>query len=45
MRQSSLLKFAPAFLASLALLPAARADELSDLRNMLQALEQKIAVL
>lgn len=45
MRQSSFLKFAPAFLASLALVPAVRADELSDLRAALQALEQKIAVL
>jgi len=45
MRSSSLIKFAPALLASLAVLPASRADELSDLRAALQALEQKIAVL
>lgn len=41
----NLRKIAPALLASLALLPAARADELADLRATLQALEQKIAIL
>ena len=45
MRNLSLRKFAPALLASLAFLPAVQADELSDLRATLQALEQKIAVL
>ncbi len=45
MRNSNLRKIAPALLAALALLPAAQADELSDLRTALQALEQKIAVL
>jgi phosphate-selective porin OprO/OprP len=45
MRTFTLRKFTPALLATLALLPAARADELSDLRAALQALEQKIAVL
>jgi phosphate-selective porin OprO/OprP len=45
MRNINLRKLAPALLATLAILPAARADELSDLRAALQALEQKIAVL
>ena len=45
MRNLTLRKFAPALLAALAFLPAVRADELSDLRAALQALEQKIAVL
>jgi len=45
MRNSYLRSFAPTLLALSALLPAAQADELSDLRATLQALEQKIAVL
>lgn len=45
MRIHTLRKFAPALLASLALLPSTRADELSDLREALNALQQKIAVL
>ncbi len=45
MRNSNLRKITPALLAALAFLPAAQADELSDLRAALQALEQKIAVL
>jgi phosphate-selective porin OprO/OprP len=45
MRNITLRKFAPALLASLALLPATRADELSELREALAALQQKIAVL
>lgn len=45
MRNSNLRQLAPALLASLAFLPAVQADELSDLRATLQALEQKIAVL
>jgi phosphate-selective porin OprO/OprP len=45
MRISTLRKFAPALLASLALLPATRADELSELREAVNALQQKILVL
>jgi phosphate-selective porin OprO and OprP len=45
MRISTLRKFAPALFASLALLPATRADELSELRDAVNALQQKIAVL
>src|SRR6478752_1789191 len=45
MRNSYLRQFAPTLLALSALLPAVQADELSDLRATLQALEQKIAVL
>src|SRR6478736_1701898 len=45
MRNSYLRQFAPTLLALSALLPAVQADELSDLRTTLQALEQKIAVL
>ncbi|MES1168584.1 MAG: porin, partial [Oleiharenicola lentus] len=45
MRNSYLRSFAPTLLALSALLPAVQADELSDLRATLQALEQKIAVL
>ncbi len=45
MRNSLSRKFAPAFTALLALLPAVKADELSDLRDQLHALEQKILVL
>ena len=45
MRNSYLRQFAPTLLALSALLPAVQADELSDLRASLQALEQKIAVL
>lgn len=44
MRTSLLRKFAPAVIALLAL-PIVRADELSDLREQLKALEQKILVL
>ena len=45
MRNSALRKFAPALLASLSLLPITRADELSELRDAVNALQQKIAVL
>lgn len=45
MRNSHLRSLVPALLATLAFLPSARADELADLRQALQALEQKIAVL
>ncbi|HEY8994900.1 MAG TPA: porin [Lacunisphaera sp.] len=45
MRNSTLRKIAPALTALLALNPALRADELSDLRQALKALEQKILVL
>jgi len=45
MRNYHLRKFAPALFASLALLPITRADELSELKETLRALEQKILVL
>src|SRR5262245_13659382 len=45
MRNYTLRKLAPTLLASLALFPATRADELTDLREQLKALEQKILVL
>jgi phosphate-selective porin OprO/OprP len=45
MRTSSVQKFAPALAALLALAPVVRADDLSQLRDQLHALEQKIAVL
>ena len=45
MRTSSLHKLAPALAALLALTPALRADEISDLREQLHALEQKLLVL
>ena len=45
MRTSSFHRIAPALTALLALTPAIRADELSDLRQSLRALEQKILVL
>jgi len=45
MRTSSIQKFAPALAALLALAPVVRADDLSQLRDQLHALEQKIAVL
>jgi phosphate-selective porin OprO and OprP len=45
MRNSTLIKLAPALTALLAFTPAIQADELSDLREALKALEQKILVL
>jgi phosphate-selective porin OprO/OprP len=45
MRNSNLRKLAPALLALSALLPSAQADELTQLREQLRALEQKILVL
>jgi phosphate-selective porin OprO/OprP len=45
MRNSHLRKFVPALFASLALLPAVRADELSDLKEQIRALEQKLLVI
>ncbi len=45
MRNSYLRQLAPALLASLSLLPTTRADELSDLKETLKVLEQKILVL
>ncbi len=45
MRNHSITILAPALIALLAITPALRADELSDLRQALQALEQKILVL
>jgi len=45
MRNPIITKLAPALLALLATTPAIRADELSDLRQALKALEQKILVL
>jgi phosphate-selective porin OprO/OprP len=45
MRNSHLRKFAPALFASLALFPVAQGDEISDLREQLRLLEQKILVL
>jgi phosphate-selective porin OprO/OprP len=45
MRNSRLTRLAPAFITLLALTPALPADELSELRDQLKALEQKILVL
>ena len=45
MRNSSLLRFAPALTALLALTPALPADEITLLREQLHALEQKLLVL
>lgn len=45
MRNSNLRKLAPALTALLALTPAIRADELTQLREQLHALEQKLLVL
>lgn len=45
MRNSSLLRFAPALTALLVLTPALQADEITLLREQLHALEQKLLVL
>lgn len=45
MRNSSLLRFAPALTALLVLTPAIQADEITLLREQLHALEQKLLVL
>lgn len=45
MRNYSVTKLAPALLVLAALTPALRADELSDLREQLKALEQKILII
>jgi phosphate-selective porin OprO and OprP len=45
MRNSFIPRFAPVLAALFALLPAVKAEELSQLREQLQALEQKILVL
>jgi phosphate-selective porin OprO/OprP len=45
MRNSTLRKLAPALLALSALLPSAKADELSQLRDQIKALEKKLLVL